>query len=69
MLKPVKTPAQHKAALKRIDRLMGAHAGTPAADELRLLAILVEQYERKMFSDGAAGARHELGARLKTTSP
>lgn len=49
MLKPIKTRKQHKAALKRIDRLMDATAGTAHAIELEVLAILVEKYEREAF--------------------
>jgi HTH-type transcriptional regulator/antitoxin HigA len=49
MLKAIKTERQHKAALKRIDRLMDARAGTPEGAELEVLAILVEKYERERF--------------------
>ncbi len=49
MLKPIKTERQHKAALRRIDALMDARPGTPAAAEIEVLAILVEKYEREMF--------------------
>jgi HTH-type transcriptional regulator / antitoxin HigA len=49
MLKPIKTSRQHRAALKRIDRLMDARAGSPEAAELEVLAILVERYERQVF--------------------
>ena len=49
MLKPVKTERQHKAALKRIDQLMDAAAGTDDAVELEVLAILVEKFERDRF--------------------
>ena len=49
MLKPIKTRKQHKAALKRIDQLMNAAAGTLEAAELEVLAILVEKYERTVF--------------------
>jgi HTH-type transcriptional regulator/antitoxin HigA len=49
MLKPIKTPRQHRAAMKRIDRLMDARAGTPELAELEILAILVERYEREAF--------------------
>jgi len=44
MLKPIKTRKQHKAALKRIDQLMNAAAGTLEAAELEVLAILMEKY-------------------------
>ncbi len=49
MLKAIKTSRQHRAALRRIDRLMEARAGSPAAAELEVLAILVERYERQAF--------------------
>lgn len=48
MLKPVRTEAQRRAALKRIDRLMDATAPDEVA-ELSVLAILVEKYERDAF--------------------
>lgn len=46
---PIRTEADHKAALARIDELMDAAAGTPEADELSVLADLVEAYEAKHF--------------------
>jgi len=49
MLQPIKTRRDHRAALKRIDRLMNARAGSREAAELQVLAILVERYERHAF--------------------
>ena len=49
MLKPIKTARQHRAALKRIDRLMDARAGSREGAKLEVLAILVERYERHAF--------------------
>ena len=46
---PIRTEADHKAALARIDALMDAVAGTAEADELSVLADLVEAYEAKHF--------------------
>lgn len=46
---PIRTEADHKAALARIDALMDAVAGTSEADELSVLADLVEAYEAKHF--------------------
>ncbi|MGE3718155.1 MAG: ImmA/IrrE family metallo-endopeptidase [Bauldia sp.] len=46
---PIRTEADHRAALARIDELMDAEAGTPEADELSVLADLVEIYETKRF--------------------
>jgi HTH-type transcriptional regulator / antitoxin HigA len=49
MLKPITNRREHRAALKRIDRLMGARAGSRESAELQVLAILVERYERETF--------------------
>jgi HTH-type transcriptional regulator/antitoxin HigA len=46
---PIRTDADHEAALKRIDRLMDALPGTPEADELDVLATLVEAYENRRY--------------------
>ena len=46
---PVTNAKTHKAALARIAELMDAAAGTPEANELEVLAILVERYEQKAF--------------------
>jgi len=43
----IKTEAQYERALARIDRLMDAVEGSDEAEELELLAMLVEHYEAK----------------------
>ena len=49
---PVRTAADHAAALARIDELMDAAAGSPEGDELDVLVDLVALYESR---------RHEIG--------
>jgi HTH-type transcriptional regulator / antitoxin HigA len=44
-IKPIKTRADHRAALKEIERLMDAKPSTPAGDRLDILTTLVERYE------------------------
>ena len=44
-IRPIKTKADHRAALKEIERLMEAQPGTPAGDRLEVLTTLVERYE------------------------
>jgi HTH-type transcriptional regulator/antitoxin HigA len=44
-IRPIKTKADHRAALKEIERLIGAKPGTPAGDRLEVLTTLVERYE------------------------
>jgi HTH-type transcriptional regulator/antitoxin HigA len=48
-IKPIKTRADHKAALKTLESLMNARANTPEGDRLDVLVTLVEAYERKHF--------------------
>lgn len=48
-IKPIRTAADHAAALEEIDGLMYAELGTPEGDRLDVLATLVEDYEAKHF--------------------
>ena len=48
-IKPIKTAADHAAALHEIDGLMSAELGTPEGDRLDVLATLVEAYEARNF--------------------
>jgi HTH-type transcriptional regulator/antitoxin HigA len=46
-IKPIRTEADHEAALREIDRLMDAEAGTTEGDRLDVLVTLVEAYEAR----------------------
>ena len=46
-IKPIKTDADHEAALREIEALWGAAEATPEGDCLDVLATLVEVYEEK----------------------
>ena len=48
-VKPIRTRKDHEAALKKIERLWGAKAGTPEGDRLDVLATLVDAYEAAQF--------------------
>jgi len=48
-IKPVKTRADYRAALKEIENLMRAGPGTPEGERLDVLVTLVEAYEKKHF--------------------
>lgn len=52
IIKPIKTEADYEAALEQISLLMDAKADTPIADELELLAKLVEYYEAEHYPIG-----------------
>lgn len=46
-IEPVRTEEDYDAALARIEEIWDAGPGTPESDELDILAILVEAYERE----------------------
>jgi len=48
-IKPIKTKADYRAALKEIETLMTAKANTPEGERLDVLVTLVEAYEKKQF--------------------
>jgi HTH-type transcriptional regulator / antitoxin HigA len=44
-LKPIRSEADHAAALAQVERLWGAKPGTPEGDRLDVLATLIDAYE------------------------
>lgn len=48
-IRPIKTPADYRAALTEIDALMHIEDDNPEGDKLDVLATLVERYEEKHF--------------------
>ncbi len=48
-IKAIKTKADHRSALKKIESLMGARRDTPKGERLDVLVTLVEAYERKHY--------------------
>ena len=48
-VKPIRTDGDHEAALKEIERLWGAKAGTRDGDRLDVLATLVDAYEAQHY--------------------
>src|ERR1700751_5131803 len=47
--KPIRTQRDYDGALKEIERLWGAKAGTPDGDRLDVLATLVDAYETEHY--------------------
>ncbi len=48
-IKPVKTEKDYKEAMERLEVIFDAKPGTPAADELEILSVLIDNYERSNF--------------------
>lgn len=47
---PLKTNKDYENALKRMELLFDAPAGTPESDEADILALVIDDYEGKHFS-------------------
>jgi HTH-type transcriptional regulator/antitoxin HigA len=48
-IKPIRTKADYRAALKEIEALMSARASSSEGEHLDVLVTLVEAYERRHF--------------------
>lgn len=48
-LRPIRNKREHAAALREVDVLWNAREGTPEADRLMVLVLLIESYEREHF--------------------
>jgi HTH-type transcriptional regulator / antitoxin HigA len=53
-IRPIRTKRDYERALRRIETLMDADPGSDEGDELEVLATLVDVYEEKHFTVGAA---------------
>jgi HTH-type transcriptional regulator/antitoxin HigA len=66
-LKPIRTEAEHRAALAEIERLWDVPEQSPEADRLEVLALLVEAYEKAHYPieapDPVAFIEHVMEAR------
>jgi HTH-type transcriptional regulator/antitoxin HigA len=48
-VRPIRTKRDYEAALKQVERLWGAKAGTPRGDRLDVLATLIDAYEAEHY--------------------
>jgi HTH-type transcriptional regulator/antitoxin HigA len=46
-IRPIRSKADYRAALKEVERLWRAEPGTPAGDRVDVLVTLIEAYEAK----------------------
>ena len=69
-LRPIRTKREHQAALKKIEALWEARSGSPEADRLEVLTLLVEAYERVHYPieapDPIDFLQHVMEARAMT---
>jgi HTH-type transcriptional regulator / antitoxin HigA len=45
IIRPIRSDADHEAAMREVERLWGAKDGTPDGDRLDVLATLIATYE------------------------
>jgi HTH-type transcriptional regulator/antitoxin HigA len=48
-IKPIKTEEDYNAALERLEVIFDAVPGTPESDELEILSILIERFEKEHY--------------------
>ncbi len=48
-IKPIKTAIDYEKSLERLEVIFDAKLGTPEGDELEVLGILIDQYEKEYF--------------------
>jgi HTH-type transcriptional regulator / antitoxin HigA len=63
--KVIKTQADYQAALAYLETLMDAGPGTPQEEELKLFAVLIDNYEREHFPIGLPDPVEAIKFRLE----
>lgn len=48
-VKPIRTAAEHEAALAEVERLWGSPADTPEGDSLDIIATLIDAWEQEHY--------------------
>jgi HTH-type transcriptional regulator/antitoxin HigA len=46
----IRTEEDYKSAMERLEMIFDAQKNTPAGDELELLSVLIEHYEKQRFT-------------------
>ena len=54
-IKPLRTETDYHQALTRLELIFDAKFGSPEGDELKVLGILIDQYENEHFPIGLPG--------------
>jgi len=67
LLKPIKNEKDYDKALDRVDELMEINPadGTEQADELEVLALLIEDYENKYWAISEPDPREAIKVRME----
>jgi len=49
IIKPIKTDADYRDALNRLEIIFDAAIGTPESDEADVLGLMIDEYEKKYY--------------------
>lgn len=64
-LKLIKTDSDYQAALDKLDKLFNAKIGSPESDEADVLAVLIDDYEKKYFKIDAPDPIEAIKIRME----
>jgi len=64
-IQPIHNDADLDRAFARLEELWAAEPGTPEADEIEVLSILIEKYEDKHFSIGPSDPIEAITFRME----
>ena len=64
-IKPIRNDLDLQDALKRLDVVFQAEAGTPDSDEMEILVALIEAYEQKYYPINAADPIEAIKFRME----
>ena len=62
---PIKTEHDYRAALKRMQLLFDAPSGTPESDEADILALMIDEYEKKHYAIDAPNPVEAIKIRME----
>jgi HTH-type transcriptional regulator / antitoxin HigA len=65
--KPIRTPAEHKAALRRLKTLILSNGDDSQSDEIEVMTALIEKYERQHFTINAPTPVAAIKFRMEQT--
>jgi HTH-type transcriptional regulator/antitoxin HigA len=64
-IKPIRNEQDYKEAMERLDEVWGAEAGTPEADVLDVLVLLIGHYEDQHYPIGPSNPIEAIKFRME----
>lgn len=67
-IKMIKTEADYREGLKRLETIFDAALGTPESDEADVLGIMIDEYEKKHYPIEAPDPIEAIKIRMEENS-